>query len=1158
MAIVEIYIKNFKMGGSVVQTSTLLQSVPLSMTDHNLIDPKVKAEMGKAPSLEFAMDVDHPYYDALLQMKTLMRVVFAGETIFRGRVLTVDVDMMGRKQVHCEGDFAFLMDTPQDGTEEKNRETITVHTYLQRLISKHNSMCGDDDHKFHLGEYPNHYSSDIRDEQKIVPAAEQAKQKFGSSSWNSTMDRIEDVLNTFGGYWRTRYVDETHIYLDWLDLYFRPYDESRQRIEVANNLIDFSGSNELDNIFTAVIPIGKQNNKDLFINEYWPSVSAGHAKVNYILVPEIANLGIFSDSELSKGYHTKEDYQNAITNFGMIYKPVTFENADNCDKLFSYATDWIKNNFLGSVTSYDITALDITNIDPEQSSPLLVGDEVKVIHPSIGERTLTIISIDYDLYNPWKTKYKIGSPNNLLNATYGVANKNSGGKKGSGDGITGGGGGGGGTPPPTQQEKDAAQADNLYIKKTEFGEDIQLDDALAFLFHDNQGHKYSAKDISLKFNTNPTLRREFLSLLKDPVFLNNPEFAVQSGLYPNIQAEQQKWRKNVESYLVDDCGVGRDKAEVITNTREGLTWLANITDDDGNLKPPWNMSPKAAELKKMALRTRQALNGSDETETAEPKYGIHVKEYVTDLLGDSLNLDGGMFSYDSENQIFDFGNGKVKMDATGNTVEFDDMEVIRKEVGPSGETRSFGFYDEGNLTAGVMVEKLSDGVTKTKISSDWIDLTSDQTIVKVKNFIGNVTGVSESNWDSYNGITLQQIDASALWQNRNDITGVVGEFEVVGTGDNRRVVIKSGGGLKIERNNVEYGLYDSGNLDAGVIITKINGGGGTTAKITASHIDLDGYTTGGDITLGVISCYTLAGDYVNAGDITFTGTIQKSGAYHETHIFKVDGTEVAKFLGTADVNFDRAAAKKEGARTVTISNSDIVLDGDPDYDADGKFYNVYVEATCSSSLDSSISDTGTQRFKVDATEAYTAGYTKGKSEASPRTVKGIKLTGTPTYASSTCTQQSTVTFSDDATQSNTYTIINVTDAYNAGVTAANAAVTLSHRWDPVNHDGKDRSTFIVENSANSNTKMLYVIAAADKLEYNTSTHKYKTKVYAKGGGAVRGTLEIESGTEAYTAGRNSVGMSSLTVNRISGPSGAVIMVYYTLQNGKKSSQQFTV
>ena len=903
MAIVEIYIKNFKMGGSVVSTSTLLQSVPLSMTDHNLIDPKVKAEMGKAPSLEFAMDVDHPYYDALLQMKTLMRVVFAGETIFRGRVLTIDVDMMGRKQVHCEGDFAFLMDTPQDGSEEKDRVLATVSVYLQRLINKHNSMCGDDDHKFILGEYPNHYSSSVLHEQQIIPSAEQAKQKFGNSSWNTTMDRFEDVLNTFGGYWRTRYVDDTHVYLDWFDLYFRPYDESRQRIEVANNLIDFSGSNELENIFTAVIPIGKQDNKELFLNEYWPSVSSGHAKVNYVLVPEIANLGIFSDEELNKGYHTKEDYQNAINNFGMIYKTVTFENADNCDKLFSYATDWIKNNFLGSITSYDITALDIANQDPTVN-PILVGDEVKVVHPSIGEKILTAISIDYDLYNPWKTKYKIGSPNNLLNATYGVANKKSGGKKGSGNGITGG--GGGGDEPPTQQQIDKQNAEVQYSSKTDFGEDIQLDDALAFLFHDDQGHKYSAKDIKLKFNKNPTLRREFLSLLKDPAFLNNPEFAVQSGLYPNIQAEQQKWRKNVESYLVDDCGLGRDKAEVITNTNEGLTWLANITDDDGNLKPPWNMSPKAAELKKMALRTRQALNGSDKTVTAEPKYGVQGNKFIEDLIGNNLSFDGDNFSYDSESQTFNFGNGKVKMDAAAKTVEFDDMEVIRKEVGPDGETRSFGFYDEGNLSGGIMVSKINSDEFEVKIKASKVDLgeyatvgTLEAKIVETvsgwsedfscKNFSSDTVVSGTVDGDFINGLEGPQ--ACSFTVDGVELAQFLGtadiNFNIADTATYKAAIGVKSIALKDDSVAPEY---SNGYLSVPVIaIPNAGGTAETTLSVDASNAYSTGYTAGH--TAGV-------SDGAKNVKVTLdTGSWQtvnaSTGDYQRTVIAKKNGSNAA-------------------------------------------------------------------------------------------------------------------------------------------------------------------------------------------------------------------------------------------------------------------------
>lgn len=72
---------------------------------------------------------------------------------------------------------------------------------------------------------------------------------------------------------------------------------------------------------------------------------------------------------------------------------------------------------------------------------------------------------------------------------------------------------------------------------------------------------------------------------------------------------------------------------------------------------------------------------------------------------------------------------------------------------------------------------------------------------------------------------VDTITGSALWTQRNGITGVCGEFDIVTdpvTGA-KTLVIKSGGGMKIRRNNVEYGLYDAGNLTAGVMVDTING-----------------------------------------------------------------------------------------------------------------------------------------------------------------------------------------------------------------------------------------------------------------------------------------------------------------------------------------------
>lgn len=88
-----------------------------------------------------------------------------------------------------------------------------------------------------------------------------------------------------------------------------------------------------------------------------------------------------------------------------------------------------------------------------------------------------------------------------------------------------------------------------------------------------------------------------------------------------------------------------------------------------------------------------------------------------------------------------------------------------------------------------------------------------------------------------------RFEGSALWTRRDSITGVCGEFDIVtGADGQRRLVIRSGGGISIRRNNVEFGLYDDGNLTGGIMVDKINqnaGGSkieGTRVNITANQV----------------------------------------------------------------------------------------------------------------------------------------------------------------------------------------------------------------------------------------------------------------------------------------------------------------------------------
>lgn len=434
----DIYIQHFKdENGNVVTDERLLYSIPITDDANILKDPVVKTEMGKTGSFEFGLYPVHPYYDAWKQMKTIMRVVYDGDTLFRGRALTIDNNRMtGERRLHFEGDLAFLMDSYQPATKEIDRQTIAVDTYISQILANHNAQMTEDQSsaeaiqlglskRIQLGEVPGHYSAGIDSTQRVVVSS---NAKFGSNSWETSMTALETLSKEYGGYFRTRYENDT-CYLDWLEYCFR-YEVNGQPIEVGENLIDINDSAEVDNIFTALVPIGSNNSNEVYIDGYRTDI---HGNNKRILVPQIVSL--FSDNnyaELRKGYHAKEDYENAVKDYGIIYKTQQFQNADTQEKLWTYAVDWIKDNYAGGITSFSLTALDMHHID-EDISKYLVGDRVTMIYPDMAHRvngvtptiqkTLTLTSVTYNLHSPQSNQYDIGIPNNILSKSYGTSNK---------------------------------------------------------------------------------------------------------------------------------------------------------------------------------------------------------------------------------------------------------------------------------------------------------------------------------------------------------------------------------------------------------------------------------------------------------------------------------------------------------------------------------------------------------------------------------------------------------------------------------------------------------------------------------------------------------------------------------------------------------------
>lgn len=143
--------------------------------------------------------------------------------------------------------------------------------------------------------------------------------------------------------------------------------------------------------------------------------------------------------------------------------------------------------------------------------------------------------------------------------------------------------------------------------------------------------------------------------------------------------------------------------------------------------------------------------------------------------------------------------------------------------------------------------------------------------------------------------------------------------------------------------------------------------------------------TGGNLVVdGMITSDTLASAFADLEEahiptlsVEQSLTVQTQAA--QWHDFTIDGVFAAEFLGTADVNFDRAAAQREGVNDVYISPSDIIISDGPDYSLNGgsPYYDVEIEASTTSTLFPSLSDTATQTIRVSASEAYRDGKTAG-------------------------------------------------------------------------------------------------------------------------------------------------------------------------------------
>ena len=226
----------------------------MRLADEKLIvrDPSVKLAVSKAGGMSFTMDAEHPYLSNLRRMSGLVELLDGTFPIYRGRITSDTKDFYGAHKIETEGIMAVLNDSiippfnfPEDFAEDDSYKAAAasgnvVDFFFRWILAQHNSQ--------------------VSTEQQIKPGVCTVTDSNNyitrsSEEYATAMSTISDKLveSALGGYLLIRYEDDGN----YLDYYAALPLTNTQSVEFAENLLDLSSETDGTNIYTAILPEGK-------------------------------------------------------------------------------------------------------------------------------------------------------------------------------------------------------------------------------------------------------------------------------------------------------------------------------------------------------------------------------------------------------------------------------------------------------------------------------------------------------------------------------------------------------------------------------------------------------------------------------------------------------------------------------------------------------------------------------------------------------------------------------------------------------------------------------------------------------------------------------------------------------------------------------------
>lgn len=333
-----------------------------------IFSAKLELELNKTGSFDFSIYPSHPYFDKLKRLKSIITVYQDDYLLFRGRILNDEQGFYNEKQVSCEGELAFLLDSiqrPYDFLSGENH--TTVEELFTFYINNHNAQV-DEEHKFKVGNItvvdPNNYV--VRSDSQYLTTWESINQK---------------LINSYGGYLWVRHEADGN-YIDYL----ADFDTiSSQTVEFGKNLLSLNKITKGEDIATAIVPLGaKLKDEEGNDTEFRLTISEINDGVDYVFNRE------------------------AVDEYGWIFKTVVWDDVTLATNLKRKAEEYLADS-MNLVVTIELDAVDLSMMNTEISA-FKMGNYIRVItSPHSLNSSFLVKKLSIDLLNPKSNKLTLGT-----------------------------------------------------------------------------------------------------------------------------------------------------------------------------------------------------------------------------------------------------------------------------------------------------------------------------------------------------------------------------------------------------------------------------------------------------------------------------------------------------------------------------------------------------------------------------------------------------------------------------------------------------------------------------------------------------------------------------------------------------------------------------